>query len=208
VKSRSVNGTIMEVDFADDLASIEIQYGQITSIADIATGNTLPTTVLGYRLIPDSKDDMSMDLAGRRIFHFFELIEGVRALVNSAGSAQTGANQVYAAPPLLSRLSVASPMVIIVQLAQAAQPLLLLLYLRASIKAMCSLIDKRLIWYQGSVAKEQARQEALHTGVMVDATELDARLKLAEVELREAEAASASANTEMDRIILQRLREQ
>jgi hypothetical protein len=202
---RTVSGRILETDLKTTPATIEVQYTRLVSIADIAAGHVLPTAPAGFVLIPESAEETTMDLVGRRIFHFFELVEGIRALLNSAGAAQK--DQVYAAPPLLSELSVASPTTIVVELAQAAHQLLPVAYLSMSIKGALSFIDKRKTWYEGSIAKQQVEQERHNTKQQKKMEDLEMRLKQAEVDMKEAEAGSAKTDAETKRILLERLRQ-
>jgi hypothetical protein len=202
---RTVTGRISETDLSASPVLIEVQYAQLMSIADIADGDVLSTTTVGYLLIPDIGDDLTFDLVGKRIFYFFELLEGVRSLVNSAGAAQK--SRVYASPPLISQLSVASPTNIVVEIAQTAHQLLPVAYFTASLKAAGALPEKRKEWYEGSAAKQRMEQEKKTPEQQKALGDLEIRLKTAEAEKAEAEAVAAKADADAKSYILEQLRQ-
>jgi len=176
---RTVGGRVVEADTKASPATVEIEYTRLVSISALGEGTALPTTEAGFRLLlnPDAAEEVqTLDMVSRRIYHFFELIEGLRALSNEAGSLQAAA--VYAEPSVLRRLTVASDPEVILQLAE--QVIRLIPYAAAAglMKAASLFVEKRKEWYEGT---GQKTANAL--------TDLEVQLKQLEVDRSTEEVA-------------------
>lgn len=212
----TVAGRITEADLKSIPSRIEVEYSQLTSIAEIAKGESLSTTEARFVLIPDESFENTIDLAGRRLYLFFELIEGFRAIVNSAGAEQV--QPVYADPPVLTGLSIASPAVIVIQLADAAKALFPYGVLTSVLVAAGRAIDKRKVWHEGSKEKYEAKQanekakrdkeKTKQEEAKTSLATLEVRLKTAEVEVKEAEAELAKQQADLKQEVLNRLHSQ
>lgn len=169
---RTVAGRVIDVDLRSDPASVEIEYTRLISIAAIGVGDPLPTTEANFVLTGPGDQSQTLDVVNRRLFHFFELVEGLRSLVNEAGARQP--SPVYAEPPVLRRLSVASPAVLALDVAQALTALFPHSLLAAALVAAAAIPGKRKEWYEG-------------TGQKLDnvGKDLDNRAKAAALELTE-----------------------
>lgn len=173
---RTVGGTVLEADLKSEPAIVEIEFNRLVSIAAIGVGTPLPSQTTMFVLRGPGEDDQVLDVAGRRLYHFFELIEGLRSVANEAGAAQS--DQVYAPPPDLQRLSVASPAEVVLELASVVSGFAPWGLLAAVLKGAWDFPAKRKEWLEGDGQREQNK-----------ILKVDARLKELEVEQREREVA-------------------
>ena len=180
-------GRVVEVDLKSRPAIIEIDFSKLTSIASLTSGQEIVAEAVGYQLIPPLDEVLTVDLVGRRLYLFFELIEGFRALVNAAGSRQS--EPIYAAPPLLDRLSVASPADITIFVAATVHQLVPLAGVSVALKAFGLVVDKRKTFHEGTKAK------------------YDARISRIEAEMKEAELERRRAASAFTREVVERLRQ-
>jgi hypothetical protein len=175
-EGRTVGGTVLESDLTGDTATVEIEFNRLVSIAAIGMGEPLPSEPAMFTLRGPGENDQALDVAGRRLYLFFELVEGLRSVANEAGARQP--RQVYAAPPDLHRLSVASPAEILLGLASVVQDFVPWGLLYALMKGAWDLPAKRKEWLEGDGQREQNK-----------ILKADARLKELEADQSEREAA-------------------
>ncbi len=157
---RSVTARVSHSDMNRQIARVDVQYVDVMSIGDITPGSTLDTEDVHFALLSSTEDDSTtMDLAGRRIFHFFELLEGARSLINLVGARQQA--PVYAAPPILTRLSIASPLNVVVDIATTAKDFVPIVALNVLMRASSATAKFRNDWLDASLKKEElSRQRA------------------------------------------------
>jgi len=172
---RTVGGRVIESDLKSSPAIVEIEYARLTSIADIGGGTPLPTRPIRFTIIGQQDEIQTLDLVGRRFYHFFELLEGVRALTNTAGSQIR--EPVYAPPPVLDRMTIASPAVLLIQLASEIMELVPWALAAGALSKAWQFPEKRKTWYEGTGQKKQN-----------ELTDLEIELKQLEVESQEQEA--------------------
>lgn len=190
---RTVGGRVVEADVTSTPASVEIEYSRLISISSIAVGEPLETSRVEFVLTPDTYDNQTLEVVGRQIFYFFELVEGLRALSNEAGALQP--DPVYAEPPTVASLSVASPAHVVLEVASALRDLFPVGLASGVIAAAGLFVAKRKEWYEGTGQKKQNEQ-----------VDQDARLKDLEIELKELEVAERRAEVEFKSETLRRLR--
>jgi hypothetical protein len=152
---RTVTGRIIDSDFVSAVVSIEIEYGQLVSMASLAPQamETLPPETARFALVADDVDDETVDVIGRRIFAFFELLEGVRSLVNAAGAVQHQPS--YADPPVLGALTFSSPVTADILMAGQALNLINEVGISSILAAAGAYVLARKAWYEGSLSKAQ-----------------------------------------------------
>ncbi len=107
---RTIEGHVVEADLESGPALLEIEYVRVTSLFEIGVRSPIP--MVGSRVVLRTSDEspISLDLASRRLFHFFDLVEELRSILNDLIKAHSGQN--YVEPPVLVRLRVASPAVL------------------------------------------------------------------------------------------------
>lgn len=99
----------------DEKLLMDVEYMRLISLAAVTKDLTLAKTVqVRYTLITDSSESLTIDLVGRRLYHFFELLEGARSLANA--STPQNEKREYTAPLVLTSLTVRSPMSVVAQL--------------------------------------------------------------------------------------------
>lgn len=190
---RTVGGRVVEADVKSEPASIEIEYARLISIAAVGIGEPLPVAEAHFVLSGPTDDVQTLDMASRRLYHFFELVEGVRALSNEAGAKQ--AQPVYAQPAVLTSLSVASPADLVIAVAEQVQALFPWGLAAGVLKAVASLPEKRKSWYEGTGQKKQ--------NTLLD---LEVRQKQLEVDLKELDRVRLEEESALRGEILERLR--
>ena len=182
---RTVSGRVIDADLKSDPAVLEIEYARLVSIADVGVGEPLPGSSATYALRGSEDQLQTLDLVNRRLFHFFELLEGVRSVVNDAGARQD--SPVYAEPPVLSSLSVASPAMITVDVAATVQLLLPAGLLAAVLRSAAAFPAKRKEWYEGTGQKldnESKKIENRKQEIEVELKQLELDAEREEAELR------------------------
>lgn len=168
---RSVGGRVIDADLKNDPVTVEIEYARLISIADVGIGNPLPVSDARYALRGPEDRLQTLDLVNRRLYHFFELVEGVRALVNEAGSMQE--DPVYAEPPVLRSLSVASPALLVIDVAPILVGLLPVGLVGVVLKAAGALPGQRKEWHEGTGKKLDNQLKGIE--LEMKQLELDAR---------------------------------
>lgn len=158
---RSITGRIVEIDLDSEPIVVEIEYARLVSIATIGVTDAYPTERFSFVLTERGEHVQTLELINRRLFLFFELLEGVRALVNEANG-----NERYAAPPELFSLSVASPAEIVIDVAEIARAVMPLGLIGTLLAASAAFTARRKEYHEGTGQKldnrlkEIALQEA------------------------------------------------
>jgi hypothetical protein len=168
---RTIGGRVIDADLRSDPATVEIEYSRLLSIAEIGIGDRLPVREIQFVLRGPEDSIQTLDVVNRRLYHFFELIEGVRSLVNEAGSRQE--DPVYAEPPVLRSLSVASAAQLLLEVADRLGDLLPFALIAAVLKIAGAVPAKRKEWYEGTGQKHRNRLSVIETELKQ--LELDAR---------------------------------
>ena len=176
---RSVGGRVIDTDLRSSPAHVEVEYARLTSIAEIAGGTPLPTAAVRFRVVGQADEAQTLDLVGRRLYHFFELLEGARSLANAAGGHLD--QPVYAPPPVLDELRIASPAELLVQLVPELVDLVPWAIVAGILRMAWQIPEKRKTWHEGT---GQAKQNEL--------VDLERELKQLEVEKQQQEAQARS----------------
>ncbi len=174
---KSVSGRIIESDLKSSPALVEIEYARLMSLIEVGAGAALETKSSRFTVVGQETELQTIDLVGRRFYHFFELLEGVRSLTNEAG--RQNENPVYAPPPILDHLSVASPAVLMIQLASEVVDLLPWAIIAGILSKAWQFPEKRKTWYEGTGQKKQNDLADLE----IELKELDVEAEKQELDL-------------------------
>ena len=141
-------GVVVDSDLKGAPVLIEIEHARLTSVAEIDDVPSLRTTSFRFRLVTASDDIITIDVLGRRLQHFFDLLEGVRALLNEA-VRQSDAH-VYAAPPVVIEIRLASPAVLLLQVPPELVAIV-------SWSLLCGILTTtmRKKWHEGTLIRKQ-----------------------------------------------------
>lgn len=112
--SISVINTILDVDRQKSRIILEVEYNSLVSLAEVVGDESLSPSLTQFILLTDIDRINTIDIVGQRIHNFFDLIEGIRALLNEAG--QFSEDNYYVAPPVLTKLTSASPTTLVIQI--------------------------------------------------------------------------------------------
>ena len=164
---KSINGVVIDCDLTSRPALVEIEYATLVSLAEIEDSRPLQHRLVQFRLISEDQDVTTIDVIGRRLHHFFDLLEGIRALLNEAG--RYSEEYTYAAPPVVQEIRVASPAVLLLQVppelvSLVSWPLLLAL-----------LPSLRKVWHQGT--REKREGQLVNVKRYIAEQDLEARKK-------------------------------
>ena len=141
-------GVVVDSDLESAPVLVEIEHARLISVAEIEDVPSLPTTSFRFKLIAASDNTITIDVLGRRLQHFFDLLEGLRALLNEAGR-QSDAYE-YAAPPVVMEIRLASPAVLLLQL-----PPELVSIISWSLLGGILATTMRKKWHEGTLIKKQ-----------------------------------------------------
>ena len=190
---RTVGGRVVEADVKASPANVEVEFTDLLSVAAIGLGQALPAAESTFVLRGPGTEPQTLEGATQRIYQFFELVEGLRALANESGARQPGS--VYAPPATLRRLSVASPAEVVISVAEQVTALLPLGLVAALLRAVWAIPEKRKAWYEGTAEKKRNEM-----------ADLDLRDKGIDVELKELGAERDRAERALEIELLNRVR--
>ena len=145
--------TLVDAHLDTDLASIEVQHHRLVSLTALGTASPPTLTRAEFTLTADDDGPTTLDVVGRRLYYFFDLIEGVRSLINVA-TADTVARP-YAPPPVVSQVHIASPAVVTLEVVDAILSIVpwgLVTVLLMRFPSM------RRDWHEGTLGRSEARR--------------------------------------------------
>ena len=150
---KEINGVVLTCDMVSQPILVEFEYNRLVSVSEIEDTISLPSQRVRFNLLSNEESSVKIDVIGRRLYHFFELLEGIRALYNETSSQSKDFN--YAPPPLVSEIKVASPATLVLQfppelVALVSWPLLLLI-------PMQWIVSVRKTWHEGTLQKKEAQ---------------------------------------------------
>ncbi|MHB1980329.1 MAG: hypothetical protein ACYCOS_01235 [Sulfobacillus sp.] len=159
---------------------MDVEYMRLLSLATVTSDVTLAKTVeVRYRLITDSSESLTIDLVGRRLYHFFELLEGARSLAN-ASKPQEGKRE-YTAPFVLKSLTVRSPMSVVAQLYPVVEELIGVMGALVALAKVAASVRRDI-----ANADLAERQIAL-TDRQIELTETEIELSRLDLEIKKGE---------------------
>ncbi len=112
---REIDGTIIACDLTSRPPIVELEYQRLISLSEIDYSIKSNRRTVEFKLVSDDNESIGLDVIGRRLYYFFELLEGIRALYNEAGRHSEESN--YAPPPTVTEIRVSSPATLILELA-------------------------------------------------------------------------------------------
>ncbi len=155
-RQTTVAGRVVDRDLESDPARLEVEYARLTSLAEVDPRTPLQLKPVQFRIVGQDDEQLTLDLLGRRLYHFFGLLEGLRALANRAGGQST--EPVYAAPPLVQELRVASPADLLAQIPPEIVKLLPWWLATSTLKKIWEVPEKRNTWLDGDLKQETKRR--------------------------------------------------
>ena len=163
--------TLVDADLDTDPANIEVHHRRLVSLAALGV-EPLPTLTRAHFTLTAAEDSpTTLDVVGRRLYYFFELIEGVRSLINVA-AADTAAAP-YAPPPVVNQVRVSSPAVVTLDVVETIVKIvpwgLLTVYLTRFVTRFPAM---RREWYEGTQRRVDAQRSEVALAVEKDRQEL------------------------------------
>ena len=148
---KEINGVVLTCDTLSQPILVEFEYERLISISETEDTVSQSSQLVRFNLFSEEENSVRIDVIGRRLYYFFELLEGIRALYNEAGSQSKDSN--YAPPPIVSEINVASPATLILQfppelIALVSWPLLLV---------PREIVSVRKTWHEGTQHKKEAQ---------------------------------------------------
>jgi len=162
---RSETARVIEVDTKTRPPILEVQFAHLVSLAEISSRPTLPTVRLEFKVHSDTDDALTTaDQLGRRLYLLFELVDELRFIANEG--ARLAETEEYSAPPIVDRLSVASPIEVSLAVARVVGDLFPFGLISVALRLIWKVPEKRKIWLEGTGqaianrASESAAQRA------------------------------------------------
>ena len=144
----TVEGRLVEVDLESSPAHLEIEFSIVTSLYEVGIRSPIPMVSSRVTLQSADSELIQLDVASRRLFHFFDLVEGLRSVLNHSLSSETKSN--YAEPPVLVQLQVASPALLDILGAPELVDLLRIAGKGLIAFALYQLPQRRKEWFEGT----------------------------------------------------------
>ncbi len=145
----SISATVIECDLESSPVLLEVEYTTLVSLAEIEDSVPSHSVLAEFTLISGTDGLEAMDVIGRRLHNFFDLLEGMRALLNEAG--RYSGDDMYAAPPVVHEIRISSPAVLLLQVSHDLISLVPWPLLIALFPAW------RKTWYKGTREKREAK---------------------------------------------------
>lgn len=147
------DGWIVEVDLGAQPPLLEVQFGELVSLADLAVGQPAPLASLGLRL-RSADDDASptTDQLSRRLHLAFEMLDELRAIANTS-VGPTGAGR-YSPPAVVERLSVASPAEFWLTVSEVVKVIAWPSVIGLALRELAQLPAQRKAWLEGDILKQ------------------------------------------------------
>jgi len=112
--ANNISAVVVECDLTSSPGLLEVEYNNLVSLAEIIDPVLLQNVSVKFTLESENSNPVAIDVIGKQLYSFFDLIEGVRALLNEA---ELYSEEIaYAAPPIVQEIRVASPAIIILQI--------------------------------------------------------------------------------------------
>ncbi len=165
--ANDINAVVVECDLISSPGLLEVEYDNLVSLAEIIDSMPLKNVLVKFTLESENNNPVAIDVIGKQLHSFFDLIEGVRALLNEAGIHSE--EVAYAAPPIVQEIRVASPAVIILQI---SSELLGLLAVFLSLKSFgtCRKTRHKLTYKKRQITKTNPDTGMTEISVEVDET--------------------------------------
>ncbi len=192
---------------------IEVEYKSLASVAEIMGQESMSPQQTRFTLTVDTGSNNTLDIVGRRLHSFFNLLEGVRAIANEAG--QTSENTYYIGPPVVQSLSISSPMIIELTIPTQLTELVsfflpYLPYIPAAGILTNQLAKARKSWYEGSgtkIANQDLERRQMEQRTIERQKNLSDEIDEILDQARVAEASVAQTRAIVERDIQRSLRE-
>ena len=84
----TVEGRLVEVDLESSPAHLEIEFSIVTSLYEVGIRSPIPMVSSRVTLQSADSELIQLDVASRRLFHFFDLVEGLRSVLNHSLSSE------------------------------------------------------------------------------------------------------------------------
>ena len=189
--SAAIEGSVIDIDFKRIPILVEMEYDRLISSGEFIAGIPLATYPTWIRISAEDNFSPTLDILGRRLHYFFDVLEGLRAVLNEAGRQCD--QEIYASPPIIHELRLASPALLLLQL----PPELVLLMpwtLLGGLYLLPKTIEMRKSWHEGSNLKK--------LGSVIDkaGSRLDAEVRLKELEVHSKEKEESFRTEVIDRV--------
>ena len=110
----AIEGSVIDTDLNRVPIVVEMEYDRLLSVEGLIAGPALATAPTWIRIQADETTTPTLDTVGRRLHYFFDLLEALRAVFNEAGRQCD--QSLYASPPTIQELRLASPTLLLLQL--------------------------------------------------------------------------------------------
>lgn len=198
---RVVAGALIDVDLESSPALIEVDFESLQRLDLLVEATARPRREGSFRLVAVDERPTTTDVAGRRVFQFFELLEGLRALANAAD--REAGSTLYSEPSVLDSLRIASSPIVNIEAVDFVLGALATGGLTALLQTTSQGVAKRKEWWSGSVDKATVPKVRAETIGAVHG----ARKAAAEADLAEIEAARARAEDDYRNEVRHRIAE-
>lgn len=146
---KTILGTIVDRDLQRDRPIVDIEYTGLHSLSDITGREPNLTERVEFRLISEEGWSNTIDLVVRRLQYFFDLLEGIRSILNTVG--QSSSDSYYVEPPVVSRLSIASPITTMIDVSM--EMVRVFPWALASTYLIHQVAKARKLWHEGTTVK-------------------------------------------------------
>lgn len=194
----AIAGSVIDSDLNRVPVVVEIEYDRLLSVEGFTANSALATAPIWIRIQADELAPPTLDTVGRRLHYFFDLLEALRAVFNEAGRQCD--TTMYASPPTIQELRLASPALLLLQL----PPELAMLMPWTILGGMYLLpktIEMRKTWHEGTAIKKTGSMVE-KAGNLIDKAGniLDTEVRLKELEVRSKEREDSLHQEVVDRL--------
>jgi hypothetical protein len=202
------DGWVVEVDLGAQPPLLEVQFGELVSLADLSVGQPAPLVSFGIRLRSiDDDASPTTDQLGRRLHVAFELMDELRSIANAAVGPTSG--RTYSAPAVVDRLSVASPADLWLSVSEIVKAIAWPSAIGLTLRELARVPEQRKAWLEGDLLKEDRADRAV---ARVAETERQARdravtdlARQVQQRLEERYPLKPNAGPQVERMVIERV---
>ena len=190
-----IDGTVIDIDLKGTPIVAEVEYERLVSLDKLATDIALPTIPVWLTVSASDDESPTIDVVGRRLHNVFDLLEGLRAVLNEVGRHCD--ELIYAAPPVVKEMRLSSPAALLLQMPPELLYLMSGPIIGGGLYLFPKIAEMRKSWHEGTNTKK--------LGKLIPKAEhkLDIEIRIKEIELQARER-----EDELSQEISERVRQQ
>lgn len=178
-----IYGAVVDIDLASLPIVAEVEYGRLVSLDALVADTALPAMPFLLRVLASDDDSPTIDVVGRRLHHVFDLLEGLRAVLNEVGRHCD--SPLYAAPPIVDEMRLSSPATLLLQMPPELLYLMSWPIIGGGLYLLPKAVEMRKTWHEGTMIKRTGKKQSYGLDLENQLKEIEVRTRESEEKLRQ-----------------------